>query len=285
MKDAFYAYMHERYRIFLRKEAGEPPPWTDDWILRKYKFTNVKRAHDRTTRHFRAIYDQHRDAPYEDIVLNCAVYRYFGTAEMADALGWLTVDSWDADAVEQVARERAADGLRVFTGAYMVTNAQIKAPKVHVVPHYFLDPIGRIGASNVADTARETRSWQSAFNTLVGHKGFGGTGFITKEVLQDAILTPVLEDATDIDTWTPFGPGARRGLERIYGKLRTDERLPATQDLHGLQYDPDMWPAGFPHLNLHDIQFSLCEFDKHQRVLNGEGVPKTLYKSRVPAYT
>jgi hypothetical protein len=72
-------------------------------------------------------------------------------------------------------------------------------------------------------------------------------------------------------------------MERIYGKVREPELLPNARRLHGLQEDPEVWPEGFPHLNLHDIQFSLCEFDKYQRAALGEGQPKALYKSRANA--
>jgi hypothetical protein len=44
-------WIKEREAIRKRREAGEPPPWTDDAILRNYSFRNVQREHDRVTRH------------------------------------------------------------------------------------------------------------------------------------------------------------------------------------------------------------------------------------------
>jgi hypothetical protein len=35
-----------------------------------------------------------------------------------------------------------------------------------------------------------------------------------------------------------------------------------------------------PRLELHDIQFQLCEFDKYERVRLGEGRPKSKYVRR-----
>ena len=49
----FYSFMVKRENIRLRKEAKEPWPWTEDKILQTYKFTNVKREHDRTTKWMR----------------------------------------------------------------------------------------------------------------------------------------------------------------------------------------------------------------------------------------
>ena len=47
--DKFFQYAAERYRIYLRRQAGEPSPWTEDPILHKYRFTNIFRESDRVT--------------------------------------------------------------------------------------------------------------------------------------------------------------------------------------------------------------------------------------------
>ena len=53
MIDAFFAYARERYRIRLKRNAGESKPWTDDPILAQYSFTEVFREDDKTTRWLR----------------------------------------------------------------------------------------------------------------------------------------------------------------------------------------------------------------------------------------
>lgn len=49
--------------------------------------------------------------------------------------------------------------------------------------------------------------------------GFGGTGFYAKEVLLDVYrcmeVIGVYTFFNDMDSWSPLGPGARRGLGRI----------------------------------------------------------------------
>ena len=46
----FYAFIQERECIRRRRESCHKGPWTDDPILQQFRFTNVKREHDRTTR-------------------------------------------------------------------------------------------------------------------------------------------------------------------------------------------------------------------------------------------
>ena len=38
------------------------------------------------------------------------------------------------------------------------------------------------------------------------------------------------------------------------------------------------WPKNYVDLELHDIQFQLCEFDKYERVINNEGRPRSKYR-------
>jgi len=45
--DLYWYFASERQRMFERRVAGEPGPWTGDRILREYKFCNVFRASDR----------------------------------------------------------------------------------------------------------------------------------------------------------------------------------------------------------------------------------------------
>lgn len=46
---SFIAFVIERYRIYERRAAGKPQPWTKDPILKQYKFCNVYRELDRVT--------------------------------------------------------------------------------------------------------------------------------------------------------------------------------------------------------------------------------------------
>ena len=41
--DLYWYFASERHRVFERRVAGEPDPWTDDPILREFKFCNVFR--------------------------------------------------------------------------------------------------------------------------------------------------------------------------------------------------------------------------------------------------
>jgi hypothetical protein len=44
--ESLWQFAAERHAIYERRLRGEPPPWTSDQALRKYKFTNIFRVAD-----------------------------------------------------------------------------------------------------------------------------------------------------------------------------------------------------------------------------------------------
>lgn len=284
----FYTFMRKREDVRLAKEAGEPWPWTNDPILREYKFTNVKREHDRTSQRLREIYMANANAPEHIKLLNCAIFRYFGTYEFAMALGWSS--RFQPARIKMLAKERLERGDRVFTGAYIVTNTGIKAPKYEVVTDVFLEGLWRnhgAVARDMVEKAKQQNSWRYLNQRLRHRAGFGGTGFMAKEVSLDFIMAGGFGGPPhDLDTWCPVGPGARRGVSRMYGS-EDAKSLPGMNEhayldavLRIYAHRGHYWPKGYIPLKLNDIQFQLCEFDKYERVRLGQGRPRSRYKPR-----
>ena len=295
--NAFFSFVEEREQIRLRKEADLPYPWTEDPILRDYKFTNVHRHHDRTSRELREqFYNPNFHADKKTILMNAATFRYFGTHEFATAIGWTDFEAMDElhwDYVKELAEDRLANKDRVFTGAYVITNQGISAPKQEVVVDYFLKALQKV-AWEIVGIANNTQSWEQVATHMRKINGFGGSGFMTKEILLDTTYTQFWEKLIDHpkdgsfsfpddwDSWTPIGPGARRGAARVYGD---DTAKPLKEEAAGdvidnLLFQQDLFlPNEWDTLVPHDIQFQLCEFDKYERVRLGQGRPRSRYKA------
>ena len=47
---AFFDFCRERERIRVRREAGEPPPWSADPVFQRGRFLNVFREDDRVSK-------------------------------------------------------------------------------------------------------------------------------------------------------------------------------------------------------------------------------------------
>jgi hypothetical protein len=274
----FFWFLQERESIRLKKARGEPYPWTTDPILQKFKFTNVKREHDRTTALLiKEFYDPHFNAPREQILLNCAIARYFGTIEFMRAVGWQ--ETFNPDYLISVAAQRKQTGERVFTGAYMVLAGKVKGvPKHESVVREFLADLWK----HREILCYGFDQWRLFHELLTEVHGFGGSGFMAKELMLDTRLTSFWpKPPVDRNFWTPVGPGSMRGAARILGytdkrKLSPEQTRDVCLDLFSIRHK--FLPRDFVKLELTDIQFQLCEHDKHQRVLLGQGRPRSLYK-------
>lgn len=301
--DKFFDFVKEREAIRLRKEADSSfwvdgkKQWTLDPILANYKFTNVHRHHDRTSQVLiEEFYEPNFNDDQRTLLMNAALFRYFGTYEFAKYIGWTSHDEMDEEFWEHVknkARERINRKQRVFTGAYVITNQGISAPKEEVVVDYFLKGLQK-NLSEIIDVRESTDSWKSVSNIMRRIPGFGGSGFMTKEVLLDTTYTGFWKtrymDGEGVNftkpkdwwEWTPVGPGARRGSSRVNGdeSAKPDNEEVSLYTILSLTLEQNKFlNENIERLAPHDIQFQLCEFDKYERVRLGQGKPRSRYRA------
>jgi len=276
-------FMLKRHEIYLSRAAGKSPPWTRDPILQKYSFTNVYRELDRVTVWVRkSIREPYAEHPNLWFMLCFA--RQINWPPMLEELirvgGWPLADRWRWQDTMRTMRARAARGEKVYTGAYILNAQGENRPEI--AGHGRFDkPLftSRLVLQSVWEARKKVEpamstTLQTATETLKQYFGWGG--FTAYEVICDLRHTRYLRDATDKLTWAHAGPGALRGLFRLTGYLPAP-RL-AVQQMRALL--EEMSPRWIPQpvLELREIEHSLCEFDKYERVRLGEGRPKALFK-------
>lgn len=285
--EQLFAYMIERENIRRRKEAGEPGPWTDDPILREYSFTNVRRSDDRTTRELMAQFygPNVPGASRGDVLFNCALARFINRAERVISVGWQR--DWDANAVAahiSAIRRSLPKDEPFFGAAYKipVVRKDFKV-KEEDVCHNLLARLWH-ARHRIAESAMQTHnSWENLCGELRKFKGIGP--LMAKEIAQDFILVTGWMPR-DLNSFTPVGPGARRGLNRLHGRDLDWRKTSTTFMIERLFLDEvrelfakrhQYLPADFIELQIHDVQFCLCELDKYLRTKTGDGKPKRRY--------
>lgn len=288
--DRFFAFAIARHGIYLRRNAGDPPPWTPDPILRKFKFTNVFRELDRTTVWYRENVRQVLDG--RDSVLPATIlFRWFNRIETCaavfDNLGPATLGSgvcpfttWlqdpdDGGQLRSVIREARGKGPYV-TGAYIIKTPDGMDKLTGVLS--LCGAFAKSDWSGMADSWRAMKSLEKAWRSLLSFPFMGR--FMAYEVVSDIRHTEILKDATDIHTWANPGPGAMRGLNRIQGTPLKSVR-PTAQMMQEMQTLLRMSNEGFWAYNtpweMREVEHTLCEFDKYERVRLGEGRPRNLF--------
>lgn len=270
--ERFFALAKERQTIYLKKEAGEPRPWTDDPILHHYKITNCYREQDKGTKVVKKWARDPYNGKSEGLLAN-VIARWFNRPEIVEQIfsadknqhdGRSLFENYlelnDISIVEDVIRTTFPDG-PYCTGAYLITSpaGMDKLKGICHNIHTFRN--GRFPATKGDDILY---SWQEiAYLFLEGNKRsevtmedlwdylrqvpFQGT-FHSHENVVDLRHTKMLDNADDKNTWTNPGPGCQRGLSVIHGRPWMTEvpRKQAIQELIQLlnySRDPNLWPA------------------------------------------
>lgn len=277
--ERFLYWIRERYQIAFRRKAGKPKPWTDDEVLQRYFFTHPYREMDKTTVWFREnVRDPLRDDPR--VLMATVIFRWFNLIDTGVFLkirGLLT--DWDPElALEKLGKRRSA-GEKIFTGAFMI-NSPGGEPKLEAICR-------RI--TNVWERRNEILSYgnrltmEQYYKVLTRFDGLGG--FMAYEIVCDLRYTYLLEDAPDKETWCHVGPGATRGLYRVLGiyfpKGNNASSPPKLRN--GLEEVRELLTTvvarlpAMPLFEMRELEHSLCEFDKYERLLWGDGKAKRTY--------
>jgi len=274
------AFMVERHSVYLNKTAGLPKPWTNDPILQQYRFCNIHREHDTETlwlkNNWRKTYLGNYDTWFAMMVA-----RFINWHESLELFMPLP---FDPEEVKRILCERRANGDKVFTGAYTISTNGLAVKKIEYVVDYVLTPAWEVRAEIRPRTGDTLASFASQLLKLNGISGFMAGQIVGDEKY---IASSPLVDAADWYTWSLSGPGSRRGMSRV---CERDHRESITEsawqramsDLlpkvnEALSKDSKFYDRYAP-IHAQDLQNSLCEFDKYERVRLGEGRPRATYR-------
>lgn len=290
----FFAFARERHSMFLRRSAGLPGPWTTDPTLLGTRFTNVFRELDRTTIVLRKlIRDPLRQEPW--VVPAVIIARWFNRIETLEVMAPFLVQEWPGVGssyvhdIEEAIREAIPKGPWV-TGSYMVCSGHGKGQdKLSGMLRYsrlMLDWWDREGRAFFTHNPRP--SLQAAHQELVKLEGLAG--FTAYEVVTDLRWTNAVNPHDRFD-WAHAGPGATRGGSRVLFKepdrlsqdsFKDQEKLRILmRRLLKMSREEKYWPQDnveWPVWELREVEHTLCEFDKYERVRREQGHAKRTYK-------
>lgn len=257
----FLYFVAERQRIFRRREEGQQPPWTNDPILQTYRFCNIFREQDRTTKWIRDNWrEPHRGD--ESVLTAMVLARSLNWVPTLEWIGYPTV--WSKTAYRKRLEKRKAKGLKVLGTAYTITPGRLGEATTERI------------LCTVSLAYKRRRLWlveNSVEETCRELKKINGIGpFIAYEICQDLLHTEFLQRAADRYTWASIGPGSRRGLNRLHGRSLTQSihksfvlnELCEVRDII-LTIDSD--PCFSTPLDLRTAEDALCEFDKYCRAI------------------
>lgn len=331
----FFAYARERQAILLRRRAGLPrDQWSQDPVFANNRFCNVFREDDRTTVWFREnVRERLRSAP--EVLLATVVFRWFNRITTGEAIFSQTrldteppgATAWDeflGSGDTRVLRDAILKHVG-YAGPYVTGAYIVKTPNG-------MDKLDGVlyGVREFVDRS----DWRDYAKKLIHKRNYSGDNllqetwgwlcqfpylgpFMAYEVVSDLRYTALLDRAPDTMTWANAGPGATRGLNRIWGRTPINKSIPARQQseemrlLLGASRDNRYWPSWegdvggywyngpddidpglltvgsrdsrpWPQWDMRTVEHTLCEYDKIERVRRGEGRMKQRFKPYEP---
>lgn len=304
-----YRYITRRYRIHLRKDVYKlPPPWTKDPILQQFRFTNVRREHDRETRWLIEHIAANKELSYEDKLLNIILFRLYNRHETAELLSMPIPFSkyegdggWNPEWYRSIfeAAQAVSPQVRFFTGAFN-TGGLKRALKWYLpkddpkksMPMRMLWFMYHLIDEGITTKLESCMSQAEVFNTLRSYMGLGK--FLSYQAFVD--MTYIEEFPFSENEFTVAGPGCIKGLSYLF---KDRDGMTYEECLFWLRNNLDRlfrevlkkpWcpktlfedlPVEDRCLSVMSLENCFCEFSKYIRAKEGTGRPRQRYRGGI----
>lgn len=273
---AFASYWHlaaERQRVFFKRVAGEPGPWTDDPVLAEHRFTNAYRASDRVSQYLieNVIYGNSTDDT--STILRVLLFKIFNRVDtwhsIEQTVGAINHLSFDPEAISQTLDKRISNGDRLYSAAYIMPSPRLGDARKH---RNHLRLLAHLLADGTFEELRAADSLRDLFDQLAAVDSFGP--FLAFQFAIDLNYTSLF-GFSEMD-FVVAGPGARDGISKCFADV---DGVTSEDIIRAVTESADDWFAAlnidFPALwgrplQLIDCQNLFCEVSKYARVAHPE---------------
>ena len=262
-------YLNEREQIRIKREDMRlDPPWTQDPILSGWRFTNVRREDDRVSRELLDLILANGDKPLDQIFFNTVAFRTFNNQIGYEALNGGWISKWNFDLYMKRMDKHRAQNKPIFGNAYMIASTLIK--KGTQKHGFYVNLLGNVwkDRKKLLDSIVTHNTLENVMTQFMQYPGYGG--FLGYELAMDMEMTGILVDPIDRLTWANAGPGAKRGLNFVFGR---DKKARPADPLEEMRYLYEIAPSFLqPHvvdyLDMRFIENGLCETSKIASILS-----------------
>lgn len=311
----FFDIMRERQRIWVKRTLlGKPAPWTNNPILRDYKYTNVYRELDRASQFaIKNILTQ--ETTIEEKLFKLMVFRFYNQPDSFRQNGGLidlpSYETWKKGGMAKLWMQTVAQRKKSnpWHTAYMMNMAfapKLEKPwsqpglykdwayvnivfdKIYEVIPALVDILQK--ASKPQDII-EVLERIPACSTFQSHEFYVDFTYFERYSPGGAIMK------FDANDFTNVGPGAALGLRLIFPSLKPNEQEDAIYLLHDMakEYLGDDFPYlmydkesskyyttneySRENFTVHCIEMTTCEFSKYWKMTIGVGKQRSKFKA------
>lgn len=296
-----FNFITRRYLIHKRKDVqGLPAPWTKDPILQEFKFTNVRREHDRETKWLLDNVVHNPILSYENKLMNIILYRMFNKSQTLEIfkgqnINWGNVDNKHVEDIRYHLDWYLEENPKYtfFTNAFLTCGLKVSLGRMEdtndeFMPMRVIKFARQLWNSGLIDTIKKAKTQEDVFRAIKGCYGLGE--FLAYQMFVDFTYIP--EFPFSENEFTVSGPGCIKGLNEVFADfdgLTHDEALFWLRDNIDLEFQARGWnwnpdklfddlPVEDRYMNVMSLENCFCELSKYVRATNGTGRPKNKYR-------
>lgn len=315
----FAHFIKERYRIHKRKDVkGLPAPWTKDPILAEYRFTNVRREHDRVSRALIEKVSLNPELSLEDKIVNTFMFRawnnpetfeFFDLPDTAHDLYCPEFKDWVREGYRNEAHHnpnrkwwsaaynqggtkyawKFPDGDGFSRAPSEKAGAEFADYEPDIPLRVFHIPVWlhRGDIVNKILAAKDQKEVSDIISTV---RGFAD--FLSYQIFVD--LTYIPEFPFSENEFTVAGPGCKKGIDLVFdnkdGMTYEESIFWLRDNLDEICWSRDIsWnpvklfedlPLMDRCMNVMSLENCFCEISKYIRTANKTGRPKVKYRPR-----
>ena len=270
--ETYWHFAYKRQEVFFNRLYNRPQPWTDDEILKKYKFTNAYRVTDRVSQYLvRNVIYKDTSLSAEDTIFRILLFKIFNKIATWEAIeshvGCISYKDFDTERYAKLLYKLFKDKKKIYSAAYIMPSgvSEFGNPKKH---RNNLDLLDFIMKDKIGMKISRISSLRDLFEVLLGYPTIGQ--FLAFQFAIDINYSELI-DFSEMSFVVP-GPGAKRGIEKCFGDLKHNYeyyiKYVAEHQVNEFErYNLEFKTLFGRPLQLIDCQNLFCETDKYSRVM------------------
>ena len=269
--DLYWYFANERQNIFIKKLNGDTPPWTNDSILKTYKFCNSYRVNDRVSQYLlkNVIYNgkTYKD---EDMLFRIILFKLFNKESTWELLlkdfKDITLSTFDIKEYSKVLTNAINNNIKIYNDAYISC-----ATKAFGYDRKHDNHLALLNKMFIIDKVQnkilKCTNMEQAFKIIKSYPLIGN--FMAYQLITDINYSNIVDWKED--EFTVAGPGSLRGIKKCFidkGNLSNEDIIRYMynhQEEEFKRLNLDFKTIGNRKLQLIDIQNIFCELDKYCR--------------------
>jgi hypothetical protein len=257
--------------MYERRLAGERGPWTDDPILRSFRFTNSYRAADRVSQYLIAEvqYGEGRSQAPAEIFFRTLLFKFFNKIEtwerLERELGGLSWQSSDLDEVSQILSRAIEVGDRIYSAAYIIPAPPFGHARKH---ENHLKLLSTMMLDGLPARIEAAESLADVYALILAYPGLGP--FLAFQYTIDLNYSSILD--FEEGEFVVAGPGALDGIAKCFedaAQCRAEDIIYYMVDIQEREFKRRSLSFGGlfgrPLMPI-DCQNLFCEISKYARV-------------------